>query len=65
MEKVMYCHICKKDTIYKKYRPNNSFTESHCNQCNSYEWQNKAISNEVKKWIDFNIQKGISTLADV
>ncbi|MGG0664859.1 hypothetical protein ABE042_12180 [Viridibacillus arvi] len=61
MEKVMYCHICRNETIYKKYRQNNSYTESHCSVCNCYEWQNKAVASEIKKWIENNIQKGLTT----
>ncbi|MFE6170197.1 hypothetical protein ACFVP8_20305 [Viridibacillus arvi] len=65
MEKVMYCYYCKADTIYKKYRQNNSYTESHCSVCEAKEWQNKVIYQEIKKWIEFNREKGLMELPDL
>jgi hypothetical protein len=39
--------------------------ESHCRECGCFEWQNRAVESEVKKWAEYNLVKGIPNFEEV
>lgn len=59
-DKKVFCYICRKITFFTyKDSHNNSGVESHCSECLGiwFEWQNRAVEREMKKWIDYNSTK--------
>ncbi|ETT81986.1 hypothetical protein MKZ08_03825 [Viridibacillus sp. FSL R5-0477] len=65
LEKKLYCYNCKEETVYQKRRNNNTYMESHCRECGCFEWQNRAVESEVKKWAEYNLVKGIPNFEEV
>ncbi|MGE7978471.1 hypothetical protein [Psychrobacillus sp. NPDC093200] len=57
-EKEIYCYSCRRKTLFTcRDLNNNKGVDSHCSECINFwfEWQNKAVEREMKKWLDYNV----------
>ena len=68
-DKKVYCYSCRKVTFFTHRDSNNNIgVESHCSECAGiwFEWQNRAVEREMKKWLDYNSTKfSLKRLMDV
>ncbi|MER2071102.1 MAG: hypothetical protein ABS898_04255 [Psychrobacillus sp.] len=64
-EKEIYCYNCRKKTLFTcRDLRNNKGVESHCSECPTFwfEWQNKAVEREMKKWVVYNQEIFLSSI---